>query len=178
MSDRQANGETPSGAAGAVTAPGDARPAKLLMAATYLVGIVGLFIGFTTITADPPSLTWSVLLVVVFGGGLSFVRHSLFPGSDAVRLGWTSKQRNNFQIEVGIANFAWAAVALLSIVLDWGLQVQAATLLTFGIYLAGSSTMLLLSSRDDRARSLGPVLGMAAFGVMQIVLGVMGMNSG
>lgn len=178
MSDPKPGTEAANDRKSTATSASDARPAKLLMAATYLAGAIGLFIGFSTINADPPSLTWAVLLVVVAGGGLSFVRHSLFPGSDAVRLGWTSERRNNFQIEVGIANFAWAAVALLAVVLDWGLQVQAATLLTFGIYLAGSATMLLLSSSDDRSRSLGPVLGMAAFGVMQIVLGVMGMSAG
>lgn len=172
MSESKPQGSAPTDRATHATAPGDARPAKLLMAATYVAGVVGLFIGFMTVNNDPPSLTWAVLLVVVAGGGLSFVRHSLFPGSDSVRLGWTSERRNNFQIEVGIANFAWAAVALLAIVFDWGIQVQAATLLTFGIYLAGSATMLLLSSGDDRARSMGPVVAMAAFGVMQIILGM------
>ena len=145
------------------------------MIATYIAGVVGLFIGFSTINSDPPSLTWAVLLVVVGGGGLSFVRHSLFHRSDAARIGWTTEGRNNFQIEVGIANFAWAAVALLAVALGWGLRVEAATLLTFGIYLAGSATMLLSSSSAERSRSLGPVIGMAAFGVMQIILGLLGM---
>lgn len=158
-------------------AAGNPRAAHLLMIATYLTGMVGLFIGFFTVNNDPPSLTWAVLLVVVGGGGLSFVRHSLFHRSDAARIGWISQGRNNFQIEVGIANFAWAAVALLAVVLDWGLSVQAATLLTFGIYLAGSATMLLLSSRAERSRSVGPVVGMVAFGVMQIILGLLGMSA-
>ena len=159
MSESKPQGSATTSGATHATAPGDARPAKFLMAATYVTGVVGLFIGFMTVNNDPPSLTWAVLLVVVAGGGLSFVRHSLFPGSDSVRLGWTSERRNNFQIEVGIANFAWAAVALLAVVFDWGIQVQAATL-------------LLLSSGDDRARSMGPVVAMAAFGVLQIILGM------
>lgn len=148
------------------------------MFATYIAGAVGLFIGFATVSADPPSLTWAVLLVVVAGGGLSFVRHSIFHRSDAARMGWTSPGRNNFQIEVGIANLAWAAVGLLAIILGWGITVQAATLLTFGIYLAGSATMLLLSSAEHRSRSLGPVIAMALFGLMQIVLGFLGISAG
>lgn len=87
-------------------AAGDPRAARLLMIATYIAGMVGLFIGFFTVSNDPPSLTWAVLLVVGGAGGLSFVRHSLFHRSDAARIGWTSEGRNNFQIEVGIANFA------------------------------------------------------------------------
>lgn len=151
------------------------RAAQILMAATYLAGAVGLGIGFATVNADPPSLTWAVLLVVVGAGGLSFIRHSIFHASDAARIGWVTPGRNNFQIEVGIANFAWAAVALLAVVMGWGLKVESATLLTFGIYLAGSATMLLLGGSQQRSRSLGPVIGMAAFGVMQIVLGLQGM---
>ncbi|MDQ1245735.1 MAG: hypothetical protein QG597_102 [Actinomycetota bacterium] len=148
------------------------------MMVTYVAGAVGLFIGFATVSADSPSLTWAVVLIVVAGGGLSFVRHSIFHRSDAARMGWTSPGRNNFQIEVGIANLSWAAVALVAVILDWGIAVQAATLLTFGTYLAGSAAMLVLSSSKNRSRSLGPVIAMALFGVMQIVLGVLGMSAG
>lgn len=157
------------------TAPTSPAAARILMMATYLVGAVGLFIGFGTVNASPSSLSLSVFLVVVCGGGLSFVRHSLFAASDAARIGWTSPGRNNFQIEVGIANFAWAAVALLAILFGWGLAVESVMLLTFGMYLAGSASMLLLSSAAERSRALGPVIGMAIFGVMQIVLGSLGL---
>ena len=158
-------------------AQADPRVARQLMIATYVAGMVGLFIGFFTVNSDPPSLTWAVLLVVTISGGLSFVRHSIFRRSDAARIGWITERRNNFQIEAGIANFAWATVALLAVIFDWGLRVEAATLLTFGIYLAGSATMLLVSSSEDRSRSLAPVIGMATFGVMQIILGLLGMNA-
>lgn len=151
------------------------RAAQVLMAATYAAGAVGLAIGFGTVNSDPPSLTWAVLLTVVGAGGLSFVRHSIFHSSDAARIGWVTPGRNNFQIEVGIANFSWAAVALLAVLLGWGLKVEAATLLTFGLYLAGSATMLFLSGAKNRSRAIGPVIGMAVFGVMQVVLGLQGM---
>jgi hypothetical protein len=157
------------------TAPASPAAARVLMMATYLVGAVGLFIGFGTVNTSPASLSLAVLLVVVCGGGLSFVRHSLFAASDAARIGWTTPGRNNFQIEVGIANFAWAAVALLAILFDWGLAVESAMLLTFGMYLAGSASMLLFGSAVERSRALGPVIGMAVFGVMQIVLGALGL---
>ena len=47
----------------------DPRPSLIVMIATYVVAGVGLFIGFSTIFGDPPSLTWATLLAV--GGGVA-----------------------------------------------------------------------------------------------------------
>lgn len=80
--------------------------ASWLMIATYVVGAIGVFMGFATVSASTPSLTWATWLIVVGAGGLSFVRHSVFYRSDAARLSWASEQKNYFQIEVGLANGA------------------------------------------------------------------------
>ncbi len=152
----------------------DPRPSALVMYATYAVGAIGLFIGFTTVTKDPPSLTLATLFAVGGGGLLSFVRHSLLHRSDAARMGWDYGRRNNFQIEVGLANLAWGLVAVLAVVLDWGLAVQAATFLTFGIYLTAVALMQVVSPGGKR-RALGPMIGIASFGILLIVVGFLGM---
>lgn len=150
------------------------RIARGLMLATYAFGAVGLGIGFSTITADPPSLTIATLVCVGGAGLLSFVRHSVFHRSDAVRMGWDTGTRNNFQIEVGLANLAWALAAVLSVALGWGLRAQAMTFLVFGLYLLSVTVMQLVSPGGPR-RALGPLLGLGSFGLMLTVLGMWGM---
>ena len=58
---------------------------------------------------------------------------------------WDLGVRNNFQIEVGLANLAWGLVAILAVLLDWGLAAEATTFLIFGIYLLGVVGMQVVS---------------------------------
>jgi hypothetical protein len=155
----------------------DPRVSSGLMLATYVVGAVGIAVGFATLNSDPPSLSLACLLAVGGGGLLSFIRHSIFHRSDAARMGWDLGQRNNFQIEVGLANLAWGTVGIASVVMAWGLRAQAATFLTFGVYLLGVAAMQVVSPGGPR-RSIGPLLGLASFGLMLCVLGVLGMRAG
>ena len=145
------------------------------MTLTYLAGGAGVAIGFNTVSGDDPSLTAAVLLAVGLAGFLSFLRHSVFHRSDAVRMGWDFGGRNNFQIEVGIANLAFALLAVLAVVLDWGLVAEASAFLVFGFYLGGAAIMLLTSPRDEESRPWAPLLAMTAFAAMLIVIGFMGM---
>lgn len=166
----------PAEALGAPTeAPASPRPAVLLMIATYVLGAVGVFVGFSTLNASPPSLRWAALIAVGGAGVLSFVRHALFHRSDAARMGWSMGRRNNFQIEVGIANLAWGLVAILAAVLDWGLAAQAVTFLVFGLYLGGCAIMLVTTPSAERTRPWRQVVGMAAFAVALLWLGFAGM---
>jgi hypothetical protein len=144
---------------------------------TYAAGAVGLFIGFLTVAQTPPSLTWAALLAVGLGGGLSFLRHSIFHRSDAVRLKWDSGQRNNFQIEVGLANLAWALLAVTAVIFDWGLAVEAASFLVFGFYLVAVSVMLVGSRGQGPSRPWAATIGMATFGVMLCIVGVLGLRA-
>ena len=140
------------------------------MAATYVVGGVGVFIGFSTIQQDPPTLALSAILGVTVTGVLSFVRHAIFNRSDAVAGGWDYGRRNNFQIEVGLANLAWGFYTLLAVILDWGLKAQAAGYIVSGLYFA-SVTIFILFSRDLKNRRLGGFIGIAVWSVMTLWLG-------
>ena len=51
--------------------------------------------------------------------------------------------RDNFQIEVGMANLAWGLVAIASVLLDWGTYAQAALTLVFGLYLLFAASIHL-----------------------------------
>lgn len=153
------------------------RISHVLMLATYLLGGLGIAIGFTTVNDQPPSLSLAAVLGVGASGILSWLRHSVFHRSDAKRMGWDLGHRNGFQIETGVANLAWGLVAIASVVFGWGIRAEAATILTFGAYLAGCSVMVLLSPPDDRGHRWGAILGMVSAGVVLIVLGIQGMTA-
>lgn len=153
----------------------DPRPSKYLMLATFVAGGVGLWISFSSVMSTPASLSLGCLLAVGATGVLSFVRHSIFHRSDAARMGWDFGRRNNFQIEVGLANLAWGLAAILAVTLDWGLRAEAMTFLVFGFYLTAVAAMQVLAP-GDQGRSFGPLVAIAAFGVMLTVVGVLGMT--
>lgn len=151
------------------------RPATFLMIATYVVGGIGIFIAFNELNGEPPSLSTAALLAVGGAGLLSFVRHSIFHESDAARLGWGIGRRNNFQIEVGLANLAWGVLAILAVALDWGLAVEAASFLVFGFYITSVGVMLLVTPATDRTRPWRQVILMWLFGIMLLWIGFAGM---
>lgn len=147
------------------------------MAATYVAGAVGLAIGFATVSSTPPSLSIACLLAVGAAGLLSFLRHSVFHRSDAARMGWDLGVRNNFQIEVGLANLAWGLAGILAVLLNWGIRAQATTFITFGLYLGAVATMMVVSPGGKR-RALGPLLAMLSYAAMLLVLGFLGIGAG
>ncbi len=157
------------------TGKADPRISAGLMLATYVVGGVGLALAFGTLASESPDLSWACLLAVGAAGILSFVRHSVFHRSDAARMHWDLGVRNNFQIEVGLANLAWGLVAVLAVVLEWGLAVQASTFLVFGFYLLGVAAMLVFAPGGSR-RSPGPFLALASFGLMLSAVGIWAMT--
>lgn len=152
------------------------RPASILMWLTYLIGGIGAFIGFYTVNLDPPSLTIPALLSVGITGVLSFVRHSIYHRSDAVRGGWDYGTRNNFQIEVGLANLAWGLFAIVAVVLDWGLMALSASFLISGAYFV-LVTIFVIVTGDLKDRRIGPLIGIGAWGIVMISLGILGVNA-
>lgn len=152
----------------------DPRISRVIMTLTYVAGGVGLGIGYATINESPPSLTVCVLLAVGASGFLSFLRHSVFNRSDAVRMKWDMGKRNNFQVETGIANLAWAILAFFAVALDWGIRAEAASLLVFGFYLDVVALMLIVSPGENR-RSWVNIGVMAAYSIAMTVLGFQGM---
>jgi hypothetical protein len=147
------------------------------MVATYVTGGVGIALGFYGLSSDPASLTLATLLAVGLAGLLSFLRHSVFHRSDAVRMGWDLGRRNNFQIEVGLANLAWGLTGTAAVVFGWGIQAQATSMLTFGLYLVAVTVMQLISPGGKR-RGPVPLVSLGAFGLMLCVLGIWAMQIG
>lgn len=142
-----------------------------LMLATNVAAALGIFLGWWGLFSEPPTLRWGSALAVGVTGVLSFVRHSVFHRSDAARMGWDLGVRDNFQIEVGIANLAWGLVALASAVGGWGLRVDAAMCLTMGCYLAAVTVMMAAFPGDQSRRDRGQMIGIGSFGVALLALG-------
>ena len=92
-------------------------------------------------------------------------------------MGWDLGRRNPFQIEVGLANLAWGILAILAVVLDWGIVAEGAALMVFGLYLALSSVMVAFSPPGDRGHRLGPTTAMELAGVFLVILGVQGITA-
>ena len=128
------------------------RPAVVAMWLSYAVGGLGMFLAFSA--TEPAEQLEAVCLWSVGGlGVLSFVRHAVLHRSDAVRMGWDLGRRNNFQIEVGLANLAWGAVAIAAVAFDWGVAAQAVVVLVFGLYLLlafGLHAISMLQGDEDR----------------------------
>ena len=150
------------------------RPSKILMLLTYVIGGIGYFVGIFTLQQDPPSLSVAGLLAVTTTGVLSFVRHAIYNRSDAVNGGWDYGQRNNFQIEVGLANLAWGVFALLTVLFDWGLVAMSSSFLISGLYFAFVAVFVIVTP-DARQRKIGPIIGISVWGAMMIVMGGFGL---
>ncbi len=150
----------------------DPRISKWLMIATYAIAGTGLAIAFTTVYADPPSLTLAALMTVGAGGILSFLRHAVFHRSDAARMGWDYGTTNAFQIETGLANLAWGLLAVLAVLLGWGLTVEAAGFLVFGIYMIGAAVAQVVYKRGLAIAAVS-----FAFGAMMAWIGLAGISA-
>ncbi len=150
------------------------RPSKILMLLTYVIGGIGYFVGIFTLQQDPPSLSVAGLLAVTVTGVLSFIRHAIYNRSDAVNGGWDYGQRNNFQIEVGLANLAWGVFALLTVIFDWGLIAMSSSFLISGLYFAFVAVFVIVTP-DARQRKIGPIIGISVWGAMMIVMGGFGL---
>ncbi|MEX1218545.1 MAG: DUF6790 family protein [Acidimicrobiales bacterium] len=154
----------------------DPRLSLWAMTLTYIVGGIGLVVGSTTVGNDPADLTLACLLAVGGVGILSFIRHSLLHRSDAARMGWDYGKRNNFQIEVGLANLAWGVVALLAVSLNWGLMIESGLFLVEGVYIASVALMTLVSPGGQR-RNIGGIIATAAFGTILLYVGISGITA-
>jgi len=157
------------------------RIAGVLMLFTYLVAGVGLGLSMHgALDHHPHLLSIGCFLAVGISGLLSFIRHSIFHRSDAIRMGWDlGGKRNNFQIEVGVANLAWGLVAILAFVCHWGSHVEAATFLVFGFYLSATTILLTLQrffEQDAPSRPLGPHIAMGSYGAVLVATGIIAMH--
>lgn len=157
-----------------MSSPVSTRPSAILMWMTYVIGGVGFFVGTFTLQQDPPSLTLAALLAVTATGFLSFLRHAIYNRSDAMRGGWDYGQRNNFQIEVGLANLAWGTYALVAVIFDWGLVALAGSFIVSGLYFAFVAVFVLVTD-DIKDRKWGPFIGISVWAFLVLYMGIWGM---
>ncbi len=75
---------------------------------------------------------------------------------------------------MGLANLAWGLFALLAVVLDWGMAAIASSFLISGLYFV-AVTVFIIVARDVGSRRIGPLIGIGAWGIVMVVLGVLGM---
>lgn len=112
-----------------------AHEATLLMVATMVVSMVGIFIGilFLFLNID---IAVRIAAAVLVGcvGIISFVRHSVYYQSDQIRMGWR-QDHPEFQLEVGYANLAIGLWALVISVLNWGTLACGLTMAIYATYL-------------------------------------------
>lgn len=139
------------------------------MIATFAIAGSGIAVGMWSVFADPPSLTMAVLMTVGAGGILSFLRHAVFHRSDAARMGWDYGTTNAFQIETGIANLAWGLMAVFAVVFGWGIAVEGASFLVFGLYMIGAAVAQIIYKRG-----LVIALVSLSFGAMMTWIGLAG----
>ncbi len=127
------------------------RPSKVPATVAMWLGYALAGIGFalagsqsSPANALEPVVIWSVGAL----GVISFVRHALLHRSDAARMGWDLGRRNNFQVEVGMANLAWGLAAIGAVAFDWGVRAEAAITLLFAIYLLQAFVLHVISRFD------------------------------
>lgn len=137
------------------------------MFVTYLVGAVGVGIGFYRMgDGRADAMRLPLFLAVGLVGLVSFFRHAVFHRADAARMGWDQEQRNKFQIETGTANLAWGLVAIAAAAWRWPLAAQGSIMLVFAVYMFGAT---ILHAADLPSR-VGPTIASAAFAVCLLVL--------
>jgi hypothetical protein len=139
----------------------------------YLVGAVGIFLGWLFISSDGPdkAVYWVCLLAVGAVGVVAFLSHVVFARADARRLHWPV---GGFQYEVGFANLAFAIVAILAVALEWGAAAQAAIVIGFAIYLLQGGLLFLkrMLTEDSGIRFLRNVILFFLFGGMMLYFGI------
>ncbi len=149
---------------------------RWLMRATYAVGGIGLFVSFWLMSSGnrEAAAAWASAVAVGGAGLLSFVRHSVFHRSDAARMNWDLGRRNDFQIEVGLANLAWGVTGVAAWALDWGTRAEGGITIVFGLYLLGAAVLHaseLRQPEESGGGRLAPTLATAAFAVMLLAAG-------
>ena len=139
----------------------DPKISNVLMVATFAVGGIGYFVGFTKSGSGGPEAAVAPVALLSVGvvGILSMIRHSIFHRSDAIRMGWDHGRRNNFQLEVGFANLAIGLPALLAVTLGLNVMIQAAFVLAYALYFI-QVTVLVLIDRTGGKVNLARLLVM------------------
>ena len=92
--------------------------------------------------------------------------------SDGVRMGRDSEKLNPFQLETGAANLAWALLAFGTVIFGWGIAVETASFLVFGLHMVTAAVIQAVMKRK-----LPIVFESLSFGVATSVIGVFGLKA-
>jgi hypothetical protein len=157
----------------AMPATGGAGAAVALIWLRYLLGTIGIFLGWLFISDEGPdkAILWVCLLAVGAVGVVAFLSHVVFARADARRLHWPV---GGFQYEVGFANLAFAIVAILAVTLEWGAAAQAAIVIGFAIYLLQGGLLFVrrMLTEENGIRFLRNVILFFLFGGMMLYFGI------
>ena len=147
-----------------------AREASLLMGATLVISMIGIFIGifFLFINIEIAIRIAAAVLVGVVGI-ISFVRHTVCYESDQIRMGWRQEHKE-FQLEVGYANLAIGIWGLVAAFFNWGLVCGVALALyatylfcTLLLHLSESHAWEDLHKAVHRSRAIKSVVSTGFF---------------
>jgi hypothetical protein len=127
--------------------------AAALMILTYLVGGVGIFMGFYAVEGGGDGFGMFTLLSVGIVGALSFVRHVIFHRSDAKRMGWET-DHPDWMFEVGFANLAFGLMGFLAPLAGWDSRTQALIVIGYSFYMFQAALLHLYHFLTDRPRSM------------------------
>jgi hypothetical protein len=124
--------------------------AKIFNILRYGLGGGGLYLALGQINSDLPQATALASLAAVgVVGTMSFISHVLFHKQDAKQIGFKTDSVN-FQFEVGFANLAFGAVALISYFAHWGLQANTVLLLSYALYLFQAAILHAYTARTNK----------------------------
>lgn len=139
------------------------------MGLSYAAGAVGIYLGFR---GGPDALRWFVLLAVGVPTAAGFIRHFFMWRGDAARLGFETKDPS-WMWEVGFANLAIAATAVLAAFTSWGRGGQLAVVSVMAIYMLGAAFVHLMDYlRKGSSYQRSPVVGVVipfAYAVVLII---------
>jgi len=115
---------------------GNRMSALIITILGYVASAAGLFLGFYYYFEQdyPTAIRFVTMIAVGVVGLLAFIRHVIFHKSDAKRLGMETANPD-WQFEVGFANLAVGAAALIVNLANWGNGANPAIILIFAIYL-------------------------------------------
>jgi hypothetical protein len=116
----------------------------------YTLGGGGLYLALGQLHSDASkAAALASLTAVGFVGIMSFVSHVLLHKQDAKQIGFKT-DNVSFQFEVGFANLAFGAVALISYFAHWGLRANTVLLLSYALYLFQAAILHAYTARVNK----------------------------
>jgi hypothetical protein len=118
----------------------------------YIIGAIGLFIGFYYFFGQDIPVAVSVVALVTTGfvGIIAFISHVVFSSADAARIG-VKDAMPFWQWEVGFANLGFAVAAIIASVGRLPVAAPAIILLGYALYLLQAGVMTAINGKARRA---------------------------